>query len=30
VTFVVRLTVQDSLGNSGTTTTNVTVKNCGT
>lgn len=30
VTFVVRLTVQDSLGNTGTTTTNVTVKNCGT
>jgi PKD repeat protein len=30
VTFVVRLTLQDSVGNIGTTTANVTVRNCGT
>ena len=29
VTFVVRLTIQDTVGNKGTTTMNVTVKNCG-
>lgn len=29
VSFVVRLTIKDTLGNSGTTTTTVAVKNCG-
>jgi len=30
VTFVVQLTIQDTVGNTGKTTTNVTVRNCGT